>query len=200
MSSQPELVDKTDLPNSENFAQYRVISFVIGLLVVQILLYWYWFGFRLNLPWSEKPDTWGQFGDYIGGVLNPIVALCALAWLTRSVKLQERELSETRRALADSAQAQRDQLQVMRNDQKLASLSALVQAKSSMLVEAARMHNFYLDQKHMGNSAFDDSGEPLKISQIEEKLVETSLRVKVIQVDLESAIDALDKMITSEKI
>jgi hypothetical protein len=49
---------------------------------------------------SERQEHWGQFGDYVGGVLNPFVALFALIMLIVSVRLQSiRNLKETRNEL-----------------------------------------------------------------------------------------------------
>lgn len=52
---------------------------------------------------SAQTSTWGEFGDYIGGVLNPIVALAALGLLAYSVTIQKRELRAAHRALASQA-------------------------------------------------------------------------------------------------
>lgn len=43
-----------------------------------------------------QPDAWGQFGDYMGGLLNPLISALALVFFARSYSLQKKELSETR--------------------------------------------------------------------------------------------------------
>jgi hypothetical protein len=63
------------------------------------------FGQRL----SNDPAEWGQFGDFVGGILNPLVAFSAFRWLVASVQIQKEELSETRLALRDTQKAQQDQ-------------------------------------------------------------------------------------------
>lgn len=65
----------------------------------------YFFGV-LKQPLADDAAKWGAFGDYMGGLLNPLVAFAAFYWLTQSVKLQKQELSETRKALEEAAQAQ----------------------------------------------------------------------------------------------
>jgi hypothetical protein len=45
---------------------------------------------------SDKQEAWGQFGDYVGGLLNPIIALCALVLLALGTQIQRRILRETR--------------------------------------------------------------------------------------------------------
>lgn len=57
-------------------------------------------------PISAKPEAWGQFGDYIGGTLNPSIAFGAFIWLALSVQLQKKELAETRAALEASQESQ----------------------------------------------------------------------------------------------
>lgn len=51
---------------------------------------------------------WGTFGDFIGGILNPTFALLAFYWLTYSVRLQIKELRDTKQELRRAAQAQED--------------------------------------------------------------------------------------------
>ena len=89
-------------------------------------MYVIWFAFLLRQGPSDSAATWGTFGDYFGGLLNPIIAFTALYWLTRSVRLQKEELNETRTALEDSAKAQRNQVEV-------ASWTALINANTAQV-------------------------------------------------------------------
>lgn len=59
--------------------------------------------------WSKSPDAWGQLGDYIGGLLNPLVAGFALMALVVSVRLQKAELAATRKELENSRLAMQEQ-------------------------------------------------------------------------------------------
>lgn len=61
------------------------------------------------VPLSNDAGTWGQFGDYFGGVLNPIVAFAAFYWLTKSIELQDRELRAARGNLNEALRLQLDQ-------------------------------------------------------------------------------------------
>tara|TARA_R110002072_G_scaffold31735_15_gene97655 strand:+ start:3759 stop:4592 length:834 start_codon:yes stop_codon:yes gene_type:complete len=54
---------------------------------------------------SQSTETWGQFGDYIGGALNPIFGFLALLGLLLTISLQSRELSNSTRELKNSADA-----------------------------------------------------------------------------------------------
>ena len=67
-----------------------------------------------NLMTVESGD-WGTFGDFIGGILNPIFALFAFYWLTYSVRLQIKELKDTRTELQKAANAQVETAQHQEN-------------------------------------------------------------------------------------
>ena len=82
------------------------VYFVTTVAMVAVLMYVNQFWGKLRFPLSEDPAVWGQFGDYIGGVLNPLCAYMAFIWLARSYMLQKSELAETRIALEHSQQAQ----------------------------------------------------------------------------------------------
>jgi hypothetical protein len=62
--------------------------------------YFVWFGLinQLN-PSTKDPSAWAEFGDFIGGLANPLVGLFALYWLTESIKVQRQELADTRSIL-----------------------------------------------------------------------------------------------------
>jgi uncharacterized membrane protein len=47
--------------------------------------------------WSPKQDHWGQFGDFFGGTLNPIIGLMTLSALVWTVRLQHQLLREAKR-------------------------------------------------------------------------------------------------------
>lgn len=65
----------------------RVGWAAFGIIASILVLYIYKFGsFTANL--SVKKDEWGQFGDYFGGVLNPILSFISIILLIKSVDLQ----------------------------------------------------------------------------------------------------------------
>ncbi|HCA5144383.1 TPA: putative phage abortive infection protein, partial [Acinetobacter baumannii] len=77
---------------------------VIFLIIVVILAYIAIAANKISI--SESLEKWGTFGDFIGGILNPIFGLFAFYWLTYSVRLQIKELKETREELKKAADAQ----------------------------------------------------------------------------------------------
>lgn len=64
----------------------------VSLLAVGLLsLYVYSFG----TSFSGKQEVWGQFGDFFGGILNPLCSSLALAALIVTMRLQSAELKAT---------------------------------------------------------------------------------------------------------
>lgn len=63
----------------------------------------YFYNFRG--PLEKSADKWGQFGDFIGGTLNPVFGFLALIALLSTIAIQVRELRISTRELRNSAQA-----------------------------------------------------------------------------------------------
>mgnify|MGYP006406241491 CR=1 FL=1 len=51
------------------------------------------------------PSDWAQFGDYVGGVANPLLGFVTIALLVISLKYQADELAATRAELSQSREA-----------------------------------------------------------------------------------------------
>lgn len=64
------------------------IGWGASIIILMILgLYYYQFGVGPTIL-SEEKDVWGQFGDYFGGTLNPILSFISVLLLIKSVRLQ----------------------------------------------------------------------------------------------------------------
>lgn len=58
-----------------------------GLFIISTgLLYYFNFGYHGSI--SSDTAIWGQFGDYFGGVINPILSFISIILLIRSLDLQ----------------------------------------------------------------------------------------------------------------
>lgn len=79
------------------------VAVFIGIIV--IIKYKHYF----PGPVLYEHDKWGQFGDFIGGLLNPIFALLAFFALLITIVIQSRELSVTTEELKKSAAALEEQ-------------------------------------------------------------------------------------------
>ncbi len=86
---------KNSQPIREKLLQHSpwIVAIAFGIIVAA-----YIWTFRA-LPYNEKTDSWGQFGDLIGGLLNPLISLFTLLVAVSVWKLQKLELAETRDAI-----------------------------------------------------------------------------------------------------
>lgn len=85
---------------------------VVGLSVVAILVA---VGAYVIRFWGRPPgDTgdWAQFGDYLGGVVTPIVSVATLVLVARTLQLQHDELKVAINELTRAAEAQEAQAKI----------------------------------------------------------------------------------------
>lgn len=111
---------------------------MFAVLLLGALIGYFWFYVKHLPPDLDATDRlgigdWGAFGDFMGGLMNPIVAFAALYWLTQSVKLQKTELAETRKALEGSEKAQTIQAANSDKNIRISSRAALVDALQSQI-------------------------------------------------------------------
>ena len=61
-----------------NWLKILLIAFLsISVLLLLMSIGFYVYKFRLS-DLADKPDAWGQFGDYFGGTLNPILSIISI--------------------------------------------------------------------------------------------------------------------------
>ena len=76
-------------------------SIAVFLTFSVVSVYFHYFSGEVLL----EHDKWGQFGDYLGGVLNPIFGFLGFIALLLTLKLQRQELKISTEELAKSAKA-----------------------------------------------------------------------------------------------
>ncbi len=99
----------------ENITPKKVFKWLIFIFFVALFIgvsafLWYFINFTGGL--SPQREVWGVFGDYIGGILNPIFSFLALAALLLTIIIQSKELEQTRRELERTADANREQSKI----------------------------------------------------------------------------------------
>lgn len=62
-----------------------------------------------ELPANANPAAWGAFGDYMGGLLNPLISLFTLMVAMKVWNLQKTELLETRKAVEEQGKTAEQQ-------------------------------------------------------------------------------------------
>ncbi|TVL23713.1 hypothetical protein AYI92_07895 [Shewanella xiamenensis] len=137
---------------------------MVVLLILLPLIYFLWFYLINSQSLSVDPSIWGAFGDYVGGILNPIVALFAFYWLTKSVLIQKEELHETRKALEESSASQKEQAESAKISSEIQTiniklamintkLSAKYDYKTSVMTNGMSGGHFNLVLTHEGHAA-----------------------------------------------
>lgn len=108
--STSESEQATKLKTQTRLTLIVAFSFAAILPIAYVL----WFGLWNKVPAATaNAATWGAFGDFVGGLLNPLVAFLALFWLTRSIEIQREELSATKEELSKAKLAQQDQARTL---------------------------------------------------------------------------------------
>lgn len=93
-------------------------------------------------------EKFGQFGDFVGGTLNPILAFLSFMALLYTIKIQmdelklsREELESTRKELEGSRIAQQEQSESL----KLQNKAAKIQIFENTFFQLLNQHNEYLD-------------------------------------------------------
>lgn len=173
--------DAKDSPETLAKAINRSYKFVNASVVLAIGTYLFWFWLSKDRGISGNPDAWGQFGDYLGGVLNPLVAYFAFYWLTKSVSLQKEELAETRKALEDSSKSQEIQANAAQKSVRVAALSSLVNSIMGEIQVQRLQIQFLLDQaeKHHAGAARALDGTLIGPRELPEYLRDLNERISL---------------------
>lgn len=81
---------------------YVAAIVVVGISICLLFLYFKQFG---SLGLSSDNGHWGTFGDYFGGVVNPIVGMLTVFLVLHSIRIQRKELRASLEELAKSNEA-----------------------------------------------------------------------------------------------
>ena len=106
------------LPNKKTKKKLPLILISFGLfaLFCIVSVFGYYGYIFSDFKIDASPDHFGQFGDFIGGTLNPILAFLSFMALLYTIKIQtdelklsREELEATRKELEGSRIAQQEQ-------------------------------------------------------------------------------------------
>lgn len=128
-------------------------------------VYFGWFFYNRGIQPPLAAASWGVMGDFFGGFLNPVVAYFAFFWLTKSVRLQKEELAETRQALSEAANAQREQVALANTSVRLNALSALTNSIMNEVATQRDLLKFYVDQIHPGANIRSINGTGIGLAE-----------------------------------
>lgn len=112
---------------------------VMAFILLPLVFAFYYYKFS-HFVLSGDQAIWGQFGDYIGGTLNPIFSFLTVILLIATVTLQNRqlrlsrmELSLTRRELTKSSEAQHKSQEALNMQAQIASKASKLNTISFLL-------------------------------------------------------------------
>jgi hypothetical protein len=71
---------------------YTFSFILLGIGLTVLVLYF----FKFHCGFSGNQDTWGQFGDLMGGVLNPLISLVAILAVYKTIRLTQLQISSGR--------------------------------------------------------------------------------------------------------
>lgn len=136
------------------------------LITAVLLSYIFQFHYRLDYAISNSPERWGQLGDYIGGVLNPLLSFISIALLIQSLTLQ-----------AEANKGLRVEVELTRSTEKLRSFEMqLFNMLESQRVyfDSFKAHNKTTGAKFLGSSAvikIEDTIEAMRAASPDPEIV-----------------------------
>jgi len=116
-----------DTSTQKGLLRIKFLQVTISVVLICAAAFLVWlYGSHFGWELSPKQETWGQFGDYVGGLLNPLVGFFTVALLLLSLHLQNQLLKGTREQLAVS----RQELELTRKEMEK-SAEALVEQSAT---------------------------------------------------------------------
>jgi hypothetical protein len=98
----------------------KLAGWVAAFSILSFGLYFVYFGFR-NFTLGD-PNSWGDFGDYFGGVVNPIIGIVTVILVVRTLQATRAESELTRDEMKTQTALFVAQLEHYGREQKLAEL------------------------------------------------------------------------------
>ena len=180
-----------DLENlEESVRKSRAVVLTIAFTGISIYMGWF---ILQGQDISTSSSDWGSFGDFIGGVINPLIAFFAFYWLTISVLIQKRELSDTRQALIDSEKAQRKQAETSVLTAKLQSLNIQLEVLNTDINNLVQRRSLAIDKGHIGTAyrpVIDDLGRQLNLDdflkEINPKIIDKNAKRDLLVKDIQA--------------
>lgn len=144
---------------------------VLGLLIILIVVGMYVISFDV-LTISRSTSVWGQFGDFLGGTLNPIFGFLTLITLLLTITIQSKqlevsseelknsriELELTREELAKSALAQEESQKALNKQAEIALKSSELNSTIFLLDMYKIRRDAYKKNQRIGENLYENKG------------------------------------------
>lgn len=120
-------MDKGNKPNR--------LLWILGIAAVAafLIILGLYIAYFKNLSVTNDSATWGTFGDYLGGTLNPIISFLALIGLLYTIHQQAQEMQATREELKQAAEQQRQQVEQQSRQSEIFNLQQFESTFFSLL-------------------------------------------------------------------
>lgn len=126
-----------------NNLKVLLISFSIISLLFIIIPSWLYIKTFAYLGLSNDQEVWAQFGDFMGGTLNPLLAFSSFIALLYTIKIQTNELELSRNVLLETQkEAKRSAfaLEEQSNSLKLQNKATSIQIFENTFFKILEMH------------------------------------------------------------
>ncbi len=117
----------------------KILLIIFSLIAIfaVIILSVFFYGITQNPKFEDIIKIWADFGDFMGGTLNPILSALSLFGLLFTIYYQNKELEETRKELKESRIAQQEQSESL----KLQNEATKLQMFESTFFKLFELHN-----------------------------------------------------------
>jgi len=112
------------------------------------------FVLKFGITPSEDQGAWGQFGDFVGGILNPLFSIIGLLALLYTIVLQSEELRRSTRELKSSAKALKRQ---NRHNSRQQFDNNFFQLLTLVIEQSNSLSYGFSGSKKIGGSAFSSA-------------------------------------------
>jgi hypothetical protein len=165
INSRSFLIFYPNMPNQDTQIKTRpnngkFFGHILRYAAVSILSVFstYFYSFHSGL--SKDTSSWGDFGDFVGGTLSPILTFVSIIALVHTIELQRQQLQIARKELKNSKIELRLTRQELEKSAKAQAVTALVlqkQAEYALITTRLSVLRTELDMYQ----AFPDDATPL---------------------------------------
>ena len=130
----PAIKDILDAMSSRRVR--KALRLLVGSAIVLVVSVFAAYFLAFNSGLSVQQEVWGQFGDFVGGTLNPILSFFSLLALVFTVTLQVHQLDIARAELKNSQSellATREELRRSADAQHLTAMALNEQVKHTVI-------------------------------------------------------------------
>ncbi|MEZ9345669.1 putative phage abortive infection protein [Vibrio splendidus] len=144
-----------------------LISSLSKLMIVAAVFFSSLLAMNLGFSFMGLQEQMGVFGDFLGGVLNPILSFLSLIAILLTIILQSRELSETREEIKRSANAQEKSENALNGQLKLQAKQSFESTFFNLLsLHSSLVQNVKVDMAEIAPSFDENYKRPEKKAEI----------------------------------